>query len=152
MATVVNGWTLLYHPVFGERYTALRDEARRLKGRLPPEDYRAHQTVRIFVSVRRLITEVAPTGPNTPEYRLRADLAKYLRAKGKGLPPRYRLFWIFSTTAKAIIYLYLNDVATLRTEGARTDPYVRFRRLIDRGSIGPDFESNLRAWQQPLTE
>nr|MDQ3328564.1 type II toxin-antitoxin system YhaV family toxin [Chloroflexota bacterium] len=94
----------------------------------------------------------APTDPNTPEYRLRADLAKYRRAKGKGLPPRYRLFWIFSTTAKVIIYLYLNDAATLRTEGARTDPYVRFRRLIDRGSIGPDFESNLRAWQQPLTE
>ncbi|MBI2942150.1 MAG: hypothetical protein HYY04_17095 [Chloroflexi bacterium] len=47
-----------------------------------------------------------------------------------------------------MIFLYLNDEETLRKEGTQTDPYQVFRRLVARGDLGPDFESNLRVWQQ----
>ncbi len=152
MALVVNGWTLLYHPVFGDRYAALRDEARRLKPQLPADDYIQHPTVKLAAAVHRLITQIVPTDPDAPEYRLRGALAKSRRAKGHGLPPRYRLFCVFSRQARVIIFLYLNDETTLRKAGARTDPYVSFQRLVARGEIGPDFAANLRAWQRTRAE
>ncbi|MGH2354406.1 MAG: type II toxin-antitoxin system YhaV family toxin, partial [Chloroflexota bacterium] len=123
MPLVVNGWTLLNHPVFGRRYIELRNEARRLKRELSGEQYVQHPLVKLTAAVHRLLTEIVPRDPNAPEFRLRGDLAKFRRAKGRGLPPRYRLFWAFSDRAKAIIFLFLNDESTLRKEGSKTDPY-----------------------------
>ena len=148
MPLVAEGWTLLYHPVFGDRYRALRDEARRLKRVLPEGDFVEHPLVKLVAAVHRLITVVVPADPNAPEFRLRGDLARFRRAKGHGLPLRYRLLWVFSEQARAIIFLYLNDEATLRKAGAKTDPYAIFRQLVARGELGADFASNLRAWRQ----
>lgn len=145
MALVVNGWTVLYHPIFGRRYRELFAEVRRLKATLPEDEYRRHSTVKLAANVRRLIAEVIPSNPDAPAFRLKADLAKFRRAKGHGLPPRFRLFFAFSTAAKTIIYLHLNDATTLRKEGASSDPYDVFRRLLKRGEIGADFAANLKA-------
>ncbi len=49
---------------------------------------------------------------------------------------------------RVIIFLYLNDEATLRKEGAKSDPYRVFRRMVDRGEIGDDFEANLTLWER----
>ncbi len=148
MPLVVEGWTLLYHPVFGDRYRALRDEARRLKRALPEGEFVEHPLVKLVAAVHRLITVVVPADSNAPEFRLRGDLARFRRAKGHGLPPRYRLFWVFSEQARTIIFLYLNDEATLRKAGAKTDPYAIFRQLVARGELGAEFAANLRAWRQ----
>jgi toxin YhaV len=145
---VVNGWTLLYHPVFGARYQALRNEARRLKSQLPPAAFVQHPVVKLVAAVRRLVLETVPADPNAAEFRLRAGLARFRRARGHGLPPRYRLFWVFSESARVVIFLYLNDQATLRQEGSRTDPYEVFKRLVARGDIGADFEANRGAWRR----
>ncbi len=72
----------------------------------------------------------------------------FCRAKGHGLPARYRLFWVGSHQAKAIVFLYLNDQTTLRKAGSKSDPYYVFRGLIARGEIGQDFSSNLAAWER----
>jgi hypothetical protein len=77
---VVNGWTLLYHPLFGRRYTELRNEARRLKRRLPPAEFRQHPLVKLVAAVHRLVTAIVPPDPNSPEFRLRGNLAKFRRA------------------------------------------------------------------------
>ena len=148
MALVVNGWTLLYHPVFGERYAVLRDQARRLKRELPTAEYVSHPTVKLAAAVHRLLLEIIPADPDAPEFRLRGNLSTFRRAKGHGLPPHYRLFWVFSTRARTVIYLYLNDPATLRKEGSRTDPSAIFSRLLAAGEIGADYEANLRAWEK----
>ncbi len=145
---VVNGWRILLDPAFAARYAALLDEAARLKATLDSEAFRQHPTVKLGASVRRLITEIVPADPNAPAFRLSGDLARFRRAKGHGLPPRYRLFWTFSNEARVIIFLYLNDESTLRKEGARSDPYERFKRLVERGEIGADFGQNYAAWQQ----
>ena len=148
MPLEINGWTLLYHPVFGQRYNALRAEARRLKRRLTPEKFRQHPTVKLAAAVHRLLTDIVPRDPNAPQFWLKDDLARFRRAKGHGLPPRYRLFWVFSQSTRTIIFLYLNDDVTLRKEGASTDPYRVFAELVSRGEIGDDYEANRSAWEQ----
>lgn len=55
--------------------------------------------------------------------------------------------YTFSTRARAIIFLYVNDEASLRKEGDKHDPYTLFRRLVERGEIGADFAANYAAWQ-----
>ena len=146
MPLVVNGWRLLYHPIFGARYTHLRAEVKRLRRTLPDDDFRVHPLVKLVAAVRRLILEIVPDDPNAAEFRLSGDLAAFRRAKGRGLPPRYRLFWVFSQQARTIIFLYLNDETTLRKEGARSDAYKVFHDLARQGRVGQDFEANLRAW------
>lgn len=148
MALVVNGWTLLYHPVFGDRYAALRDEARELKKRLGPEEWRQHPVVKLAAGVRRMVMEVVLQNPLAPAFRLRGDLAAFCRASGLALPPRYRLCWVASPSTHTVIFLYLNDETTLRKEGAKTDPYEVFRGLVRRGEIGPEFASNRAAWER----
>ncbi|MCL5957968.1 MAG: type II toxin-antitoxin system YhaV family toxin [Chloroflexi bacterium] len=115
---------------------------RKLKRELPPQEYVEHPVVRLTAAVYRLVTDIVPSDPDAREFLLRGELAKFRRAKGHGLPPRYRLFWVFSSRARVIIFLYPNDPATLRKAGAKNDPYAVFRRLVARGEIGPDFESN----------
>src|SRR5579883_2101508 len=142
MATVINGWRILFHPVFAERFGALREEAERLKGSLPEDQYRQHPTAKLLAGVARLIQQQVPANPNAPDFQLTGDLAKFRRAKGRGLPPRYRLFWVFSSKARAIIFLYLNDEDTLRKEGSPRDPYQIFSQAAERGEIGGDFDTN----------
>ena len=141
---VVNGWTVYFHPVFAARFDGLlrRAEKARAAGRAGDPD------LKLLAAVARLVESVVPADPDHADFRLAGDLARFRRAKGRGLPARHRLFWIFSTRARAIVFLYLNDESTLRKAGARSDPYVRFRTLVRRGEIGDDFESNAAAWRR----
>jgi toxin YhaV len=141
----INGWLVLLRPEFAQRYDELRREARRLQDALSEQAYRTHPTVKLAAAVHRLVTQVVPQDPNRPEFQLKGDLAQYRRAKQHGLPPRYRLFWVFSSSERVIIFLYLNDETTLRKEGDQNDPYEIFARMVRRGEIGSDFESNYAA-------
>lgn len=143
-----HGWKLLYHPVFGDHYIKLRARARELKAELPAAEFKAHPDVKLVAAVKRVVIDTVPQDPNRPDFWLRANLAKFRRLKGYGLPDRYRLFYVFSSTAKTIIYLYLNDSATLRKEGAATDPYEIFAGLVASGRIGKDFEENYAQWRR----
>jgi toxin YhaV len=145
---LINGWLVLFHSAFDRRYVALQGEARELKERLSTQQYAQHPRVMLLAAVTRLIAEIVPDDPNAPDFRLHDELSTCRRAKGHGLPQRYRLFWVFSERNKTIIFLYLNDEETLRKEGARSDPYAVFARLVARGEIGADFAANLAAWQR----
>ena len=151
MPLVVNGWTLLYHPVFGDRYVALRDQARALKRELDDESWSRHPTTKLVAGVRKLVMDVIPQDPLAPAYHPRGDLKDFYHASGLGLPKRYRLIWVASRQARAVIYLYLNDETTLRKEGARSDPYVQFQAMVRRGEFGSDFDHNLAMWQRAQT-
>lgn len=99
MVLEVNGWKLLYHPVFGDRYAQLRARARELKASLPPREFTKHPDVKLVAAVRRAILEIIPEDPNRPDFWLGADLAAFRRVKGYGLPDRYRLYYVFSLRA-----------------------------------------------------
>jgi toxin YhaV len=116
---------------------------------LPEEEVRRHPTVKLLATISRLLTEIIPVDPNAPDFRLSGSLSKFRRARGHGLPERYRLFWVFSSSQRIIIVLYLNDEETLRQAGSRTGPYTVFSRLVERGEIGTDFAAN---WEIVETE
>lgn len=91
MVLVQNGWKLLYHPVFGDRYAELRERVRVLKKRLGNAEFARHPDVKLVAAVRRAVLEIVPQDPNRPDFWLKDDLAKFRRVKGYGLPDRYRL-------------------------------------------------------------
>lgn len=148
MVLEVNGWKLLYHPVFGDRYAQLRARARELKASLPAGEFPTHPDVKLVAAIRRVVLEIIPEDPNRPDFWLGADLAAFRRVKGYGLPDRYRLYYVFSSTARTVIVLYLNDSASLRKDDAKTDPYRVFARLVSSGSLGKDFDANLAQWKK----
>ena len=125
---------------------ALATEVGRLAAR-DPAGYREHATTKLFAAVTRLVRDVVPGDPNAPRFQLGDDLRKFRRAKKLGMPPRYRLFWVFSERHRTIVFLYLNDDDTLRKAGAGSDPYEVFRGKVARAEIGPEFEANLRTWR-----
>jgi toxin YhaV len=114
---------------------------------LAPAAYEAHPEVKRFLAVRLLVSDTVPSDPLDPAYLLTGALAKFRRVKGRGLPRRYRLFFVFSDQARVIIFLFLNDDTTLRQQGARSDPYAVFSRLVERREVGADFAAAYEAWK-----
>lgn len=92
---------------------------------------------------------IVPADPDHADFRLRGDLSQFRRAKGRGLPSRYRLFWMFSSRAHAIVFLHLNDGSSSRKAGARTDVYAHFAARVRRGESGADFAANLESARRP---
>jgi toxin YhaV len=142
-----HGWTVLFSEPFLSAYGDLSAKTRKLKHELSEEEYERHPDVKLFLTVRELTRDIIPSDPHHAGYRLHGDLSKFRRTKGRGLPGRYRLFWVFSEQLKVIIFLYLNDSRSLRKEGDRSDPYRVFSGMVSRGEIGTDFEENYRRWQ-----
>jgi toxin YhaV len=145
-----HGWTVLFSEPLLTAYGDLSARARALKGELSEQEYARHPDVRLFLAVRELTKNVIPSDPHHADYRLLGDLAKFRRTKGRGLPNRYRLFWVFSEQLRVIIFLYLNDSTSLREEGGRRDPYRLFSEMRHRGDIGVDFEANYARWKQRI--
>ena len=143
---VCNGWSIVFGPRFAARFSEMVERATGLRAKLSEEEYRRHPDVKLLTAVQRAITDIIPANPNAAEFRLRGDLGNFRRLKKRGLPERYRLFYTYSSTAKAIILLYLNDANTLRAEGSGNDPYVVFSGLVASGDVGPDFEANWGLW------
>lgn len=143
-----HGWTVLFAEPFLSTYGDLSARARTLKGELREEEYEQHPEVKLFLAVRHLTREVIPSDPQHSDFQLQGYLAKFRRTKGRGLPRRHRLFWSFSEQLKVIIFLYLNDSASLRKEGDRSDPYRLFSSMVRRGEIGADFEDNYQRWRK----
>jgi toxin YhaV len=138
-----HGWRLFAFEPFAERLRALKEEVERLRAR-DPQDYRRHPTTVLLATVYKAITELVPSNPNQPEFRVGHSLGPdcaHWRHVRRGLPPRYRLFFRFSSQpARIIIYAWLNDEATLRKAGAKTDVYAVFQRMLRRGEVPSDIE------------
>ncbi|MGH8680479.1 MAG: type II toxin-antitoxin system YhaV family toxin [Burkholderiales bacterium] len=139
-----NGWRLYAFEPFAGRLAALKREVERLRAK-DPEGYRGHPTTALLASVYKAITEVVPANPDHPGLRVGHSLgpqyARWRRVK-RGLPSRYRLFYRFSSKpVRVIVYAWLNDEATLRKAGAKTDVYVEFQRMLARGEVPSDIDA-----------
>ena len=85
--------------------------------------------------------EAVPADPTATDYRqgrpLGADYKHWFRAKfGNG---RFRLFFRYDSTAKVIIFAWVNDETTVRTYGAKTDAYKIFKGMLDNGKPPDDW-------------
>jgi toxin YhaV len=136
----INGWTLYAHPLFLEqleRLTAAVEKARKKD----PKGYQSSANAKLLAAMRKLMLEAIPVDPTRPEYRqggtLGASRKHWFRAKFGG--GRFRLFFRYSTSAKIIIFAWVNDAQTLRTYGSKSDAYAVFKAMLDRGNPPEDW-------------
>ena len=138
--TIVNGWTLYAHPLFHDQLERLTVAAERAAKKNLAE-FAASADAKLLAAMRKLMFEVIPVDPTRPEFRQGVTLGSgrkhWFRAKFCG--GRFRLFFRFSTSAKIIIFAWVNDRDTLRTYGAKTDAYAVFKAMLDKGNPPEDW-------------
>ena len=139
---IVNGWTLYAHPLFLEQLGALTTAVERARDK-DPTGYGATANAKLLAAMRKLMFEVIPVDPARPEFRQGATLGNtrkhWFRAKFGG--GRFRLFFRYSTSAKIIIFAWVNDRETLRTYGSKSDAYAVFKAMLDKGNPPDDWEA-----------
>lgn len=142
------GWRFYAFQPFAERLAALKREVERLRAK-DPDGYRRHPTTALLASVYEAITEVVPANPDQAEFRVGHSLGPqyaHWRRVTRGLPARYRLFYRFSSKpVRVIVHAWLNDEATLRKAGAKSDVYAVFQRMLVRGEVPSDIDALTKA-------
>ncbi len=128
------------YPAFKVVYDGLVGEVERLAA-ASPNDYASHPKAKLLARINKLILDEIPADPGNKDFRLGKALGSghknWFRAKF--LKSRFRLFYRYDSTSKAIIYCWINDENTLRKEGAKTDPYVIFRSMLESGRPPSDW-------------
>ena len=141
---VIDGWTIFAHPLFLdqlERATAAVEAAKAAD----PKGYQATAQAKLLAMIAKLIFETIPSDPTRQEYRQGDTLGRsrkhWFRAKfGNG---RFRLFFRYDSKAKVVIYAWVNDANTLRTDGSKTDAYLVFKGMLDKGNPPDDWQTLL---------
>lgn len=135
---VSNGWALYGHPFFIARLTALIEDVESLM-ESDPHEFHHHPNYKLFECVQEQVETVVPVNPGADRFVQGNTLGKdhrHWRRVKKGLPNRYRLFFQFRSSApQTIIYAWLNDRATLRKSGSRSDVYVVFQAMLRSGKM-----------------
>lgn len=133
----INGWTILFHPLFNDQWQQLLDLVKSLKSRLPQQDFVKHPQVKLFKALTVGIEEKIPNDPTASYFALKKPLDKYSRLKKMGLPNRYRLFFKVFPQQKTIIILWLGFP---RKEGDKKDCYRVFAKMIKKGQFPLDLK------------
>ena len=143
---VVNGWQLMAHPLFLDQFEKLGTAVERQREK-DPRGWRKSANAKLLAALRQLVFETIPQDPTRPEYRqggtLGDDRKHWFRAKFGG--GRFRLFFRYSTSAKIIVFAWVNDETTLRTYGSKSDAYAVFRKMLDKGNPPDDWAALLAA-------
>lgn len=146
------GWRLVSYPAFRGRLLALAGEVARRRGR-GDADWEGAPQAKLLKRVVELAAAEIPKNPAAPEYEqgntLGADARGWRRAKFLG---RFRLFFRFDSKSKIIVYAWVNDEATLRKEGAPTDPYAVFRARLVAGDPPHGWDALIDACRAPLDD
>ena len=144
-----NGWELYAHPAFGDPFVALTAAVERLKQK-NPKTYHDHPRAKLLKRILDLILEDVPRDPNALEFQLGNTLGPsrrhWRRAKFLG---RFRLFFRFSSTYKAIVYAWVNDETSLRKAGSQSDPYAIFHKRLREGNPPDDWDDLFCAAESP---
>lgn len=138
-----HGWNLLFHECLIEQLEKLEAAATRAQAQ-DPEGYESNANVKLLDALTTLIFEVVPSDPNRDEYRqgntMGPAFRHWRRAK---IGRRFRLFFRFDSKSKIIIFAWVNDEHTLRSSGAKTDPYVVFQKMLKSGHPPDDWDALL---------
>jgi toxin YhaV len=143
--TIVNGWTLYAHPLFSEQLDRLTAAVEKAK-RKDPKTYQSTANAKLLAQLHRLAFETIPVDPARPEFRQGGTLGPsrkhWFRAKFGG--GRFRLFFRYSSSAKIIVYAWVNDSDTLRTYGSKSDAYAVFKGMLDKGNPPEHWDALLK--------
>lgn len=140
-----HGWTLLFHECLVEQLLRLEEAAARATA-LNPEGAESNANVKLFRALSRLILETIPGDPNRDDYRQGNTMGHAFRHWRRAkVGRRFRLFFRFDSSAKVIIYAWVNDDRTLRSAGSRSDVYAVFEKMLLRGHPPDDWDALLSA-------
>ncbi|HEY9516193.1 MAG TPA: type II toxin-antitoxin system YhaV family toxin [Gemmatimonadaceae bacterium] len=147
----VLGWTILAHPLFLAQLEKLVVAAER---EAPDSVGGSGPNAKLLAHLLDLAFDKIPRDPGSPVYRhggtLGDDRKNWFRAKtGNG---RYRLFYRFQSSARLIVYAWVNDESSLRTYGSRTDAYSVFARMLDAGNPPDDWDILVASASDPANE
>jgi toxin YhaV len=131
-----NGWKLYQWRGFGRLFANLIREVEQLE-RADPRGFQSHRSTKRLAAIYRLITDIIPANPNSPEFRQGNTLGRENRHWfSAGFHERYRLFFRFRSDIRVI-----DD--TLRARGARSDAYAVFQRMLESGAPPGDWDELL---------
>lgn len=139
---VCNSWNLFYFRSFGQILNQLEAEVTALAHK-DPKGFHHHPKAKLLKAVIEKVRIDVPSDPNHRDFWLGGTLGdsyKDWRRVKHRLPPRYRLFFKFTSNDKCIVYAWLNDDSTLRQAGAKTDVYEVFKRMLRRGEVPNSFD------------
>lgn len=129
-----NGWLLLAHPHFEDQYSRWFNEVKRLANS-KPNTYKSSDKTKRLAALEKLVFEVIPQDPSNQRFLLGNSLGgsnrSWRRAK---LGSQYRVFFRFDSRAKIIVYAWVNDQDSLRAYGSKSDAYLVFASLLQRGN------------------
>lgn len=137
----VNGWTLYAHPLFLEQVENLVKAVDKAKKK-NPRDYQKSANVKLLAAIRKLAFEDIPVNPTRPEYRQGGTLGPKRKHwfRAKFASGRFRLFFRYNSSAKIIIYAWVNDQNTLRTYSSKSDAYAVFKKMLDADNPPDDWD------------
>jgi toxin YhaV len=142
-----HGWRLLFHECVAEQLRKLHAAAERAKQN-DPLGFESNANTRLFSALSKLILESVPSDPGREAYRqgntMGPDFRHWRRAK---VGRRFRLFFRYDSKSRIIIFAWVNDENTLRSSGSRSDPYVVFQHMLERGHPPDDWEALMAASQ-----
>ena len=140
-----HGWNLLLHDCLIAQLQKLDAAAARVRAQ-DPARYESNANTKLFAALANLIFETVPGDPNREEYRqgntMGPGFRHWRRAK---IGRRFRLFFRFDSKTRIIIFAWVNDENTLRSAGAKTDPYAVFQKMLKSGHPPDDWDALLKA-------
>jgi toxin YhaV len=141
------GWKLYVSDIFEAQLDQLIQDVEALAEK-DPEHFYEHPKYKLLLAIQDNIYDKVPRNPNDVKYRLGGTLGKkhrhWRRVKKNNLPDRYRLFFQFRSESKTIIYAWFNDETTLRKEGAKTDVYAVFEKMLKGGNPPTTWEELIK--------
>lgn len=146
----INGWTILAHPLFLDQLEKLTEAVETLKAK-KPDEYQKHANTKLLAALNKLVFQTIPADPTATVYRQGSTLGEahkhWFRAKlGNG---RFRLFFRYDSSAKVIIFAWVDDETTLRTYGGKTDAYKVFKGMLEGGNPPDDWAALHKAASEP---
>lgn len=143
-----HGWTLLFHDNLIEQLMKLRAAVLRAQEN-DLGGFESNANVKFFRALVQLIQDVVPSDPSRDEYRQGNTMGPaYRHWRRAKLGRRYRLFFLYDSKAKIIVYAWVNDEQTLRSSGSKSDPYAVFERMLGRGNPPDEWNALVQASKQ----
>lgn len=140
-----HGWNLLFHECVIEQLQKLHAAV----GRAQAQDahgFESNANVKLFNALSQLILETVPSDPNREDYRQGNTMGTAFRHWRRArIGRRFRLFFRFDSKARIIIFAWVNDENTLRSSGSKSDPYVVFQKMLQRGRPPDDWAALVSA-------
>lgn len=117
----VGDWEIYAHPLFLDQLEAFTATVERACAK-DPDGYRSGRDAKMLAAVLKLAFEDIPADPAHKRFEQGETLGSgrkhWRRAK---FYQQYRLFFRFSSTAKVIVFAWVNDEQTKRAYGSRID-------------------------------